>query len=203
MRPLIVTGCGRSGTGYAAALLTAAGAPCGHEQVFTGRPEAWPVLATGKADSSWFAVPHLSRQRDAYVVHQVRHPLDVVASWLANGSLQSRFVRRYLGLWCPEALREPTPEHGVLRYWVNWNRQAAKHADQRWHVDGIGPEHLDRALRLSGRPTGQDTITDALEHASHQTNHRADVHPIGWADLGKGRLIDDAHDLARQMGHWS
>lgn len=45
----IVTGCGRSGTGYTASLLTRLGVACGHEQVFhpwTLNPGYWPDPST-------------------------------------------------------------------------------------------------------------------------------------------------------------
>src|SRR3546814_4600428 len=52
--PFLITGAGRSGTGWAAALFTALGYPCGHETVF--RYDG--VGAFNQPDSSWLAVPY-------------------------------------------------------------------------------------------------------------------------------------------------
>lgn len=196
MRPLIVTGCGRSGTGYAAALLTNAGVECGHEDVFTGRLDTRPVLTEG-ADSSWFALPYLAAQ-DAYVVHQVRHPLQVVASWLANRSLESRFVRRFLSRWCPQALAESTPARGVLRYWVDWNQRAASKCAQQWVVDQITPDALGHALAESGRPTRHAKA--AVDQTPREVNTKATVTPISWSAFGETSLVDQAQVLADEYG---
>lgn len=201
MKPLIVTGCGRSGTGYTAALLTAAGVECGHERVFTGDLRDTPEIGEGAADSSWFAVPYLPYQDDPHIAHQVRHPLAVVASWLANRSLESRFVRVFLRQWCPQALAENTPERGVLRYWIDWNREAAKHAHQRWAVEQIEPGYLAHALQGAGRSVDPDRIAAALKGTSRHTNTKKPTTPIGWGDIG-GPIVDEAQDLVRQMGYW-
>lgn len=80
VRRFIVTGCGRSGTKWAAQALTAAGLPCGHEIVFHPRVRRpmWSRWVPGEA--SWLAVPYLGRLGGVTVVHQVRHPLDVIRS---------------------------------------------------------------------------------------------------------------------------
>src|SRR3546814_6093748 len=57
--PFLITGCGRSGTGWAAALFTALGYPCGHETVF--RYDG--VGAFNQPDSSWLAVPYAAQTR--------------------------------------------------------------------------------------------------------------------------------------------
>ena len=62
---VVVTGTGRSGTGFAARWLTSAGIPCGHEAFFSHRGYdkalvrldlKYPELA---AESSWMAAPYL------------------------------------------------------------------------------------------------------------------------------------------------
>ena len=81
---IVVTGCGRSGTGYAAALLSALEIECGHERVFTPETQVAPRDLGGlTADASWLAAPFLSDLPDgAVVLHQVRDPVAVVASLL-------------------------------------------------------------------------------------------------------------------------
>lgn len=83
----VVTGCGRSGTGYLAALLTAAGRPCGHEAFF--QPDTLvvpPAFRAPRGDASWLAAPFVSRlPRGTVVVHLVRDPLEVVRSHLGIG----------------------------------------------------------------------------------------------------------------------
>lgn len=104
---VVVTGTGRCGTNFMANLLTSLGIPCGHEAVFG--PEGWdwasevirgerPAVNSGisrdgtilsegmelEGDSSYAAAPFLGRF-DAFVIHLVRNPLNVVASMTGSG----------------------------------------------------------------------------------------------------------------------
>ncbi len=102
----LVVGTGRSGTLYAAKLLTALGFPCGHERIFNGSDlSELPRLmdrdsdnsACGKhfglefagrpvAESSYMAVPFLDHEslKDCRIIHVVRDPLKVIRSFLNN-----------------------------------------------------------------------------------------------------------------------
>lgn len=74
----VIVGVGRHGSGYTAAMLTAAGIDCGHE--------AWWHPLDGPrtecmVDSSWCAVPDLLGSRfDGPIVLQVRDPLATITS---------------------------------------------------------------------------------------------------------------------------
>src|SRR3546814_5089431 len=59
-RPFLITGLGRSGTGWAAAIMTAHGYPTGHEVVFGPNGPGRFV----QPDSSWMAVPHAHAVQD-------------------------------------------------------------------------------------------------------------------------------------------
>ena len=85
----IFTGTGRCGTGYVAALLTQAGYPCGHEEVFgphTSAIASWAGIHgetshRPKHESSWYALGTCSYVN---VVHVTREPEDVVRSLCAT-----------------------------------------------------------------------------------------------------------------------
>jgi hypothetical protein len=77
IEPIPIVGTGRSGTGHIAALLTAAGVPCGHEQYWHVGPV--PRGDTGlHYDASWLALRDVERIRREHkpVVHLKRDPLD-------------------------------------------------------------------------------------------------------------------------------
>lgn len=87
----MVTGSGRSGTGYTAALLSAAGIHCGHEALFQPRTRSVPDFGTWDGDASWLAAPFLDRLPPGTpVVHQVRDPVEVVTSWVGLRFLSTR-----------------------------------------------------------------------------------------------------------------
>lgn len=106
-RPFIITGCARSGTVYTAKLLTAAGAPCTHERLFSlgqvNRLMAKELLTGGftiytrapttkeiqqlyfdpprSGESSWLAAALLDElPKEVLVFHQLRNPLHVIRS---------------------------------------------------------------------------------------------------------------------------
>lgn len=94
----VVAGSGRSGTGFASRALSMLGIPTGHEAVFdfdrvsSGTPARWarPKVYPGHepyeeelvGDASLAAVAYL--EKVDFVVHLLRHPLDVLASWLGS-----------------------------------------------------------------------------------------------------------------------
>lgn len=119
-RPFLVTGCGRSGTGWAAALFTALGYPCGHEAVFG--PDG--PGAFHRPDSSWLAVPHAaSLPAGTPLLRVMRNPYAAVQSAFAKGFLAemsdpySRYVRRYR----PRITRPDDHLARVIRWVALWD----------------------------------------------------------------------------------
>lgn len=86
----LVTGCGRSGTGYIADLCNFNDIKCGHEAIFTpNKINEWDETLIG--ESSWYAAPFLdSRFKDIPILHIVRNPVNVINSFYRLG-LFSRF----------------------------------------------------------------------------------------------------------------
>jgi len=79
-KKFIITGCGRSGTGYMAEKLNAAGLKCGHESVF--RVDGSVKWYDYDCDSSWFAAPHIKNlPKDILIIHIVRNPIFVAKSF--------------------------------------------------------------------------------------------------------------------------
>lgn len=121
---LVVTGTGRSGTGWCAAVLNSAGIYTGHERVFGPKqtePDSLIDWQEYHADASWLAVPRLPLMGvRACIV--IRHPLEVVASMshigfgMGDHDNAHASVARQYGM---------TPDlDGYLRFWLTWNRAA-------------------------------------------------------------------------------
>ena len=76
----VIVGTGRCGTQATSVALTRAGIATGHEEVYRAKGV---LRGTGlRGDASWLAVPYLA-EFPGKVGHQVRHPADVVASFLS------------------------------------------------------------------------------------------------------------------------
>lgn len=86
VRNFVVTGCGRSGTTYTARLLASLGYRCGHEELFGPFQRKAPHFRSRHGDVSWLAVPFLDQlPPGTAVVHQVRHPVQVIRSLAGIG----------------------------------------------------------------------------------------------------------------------
>lgn len=212
-RRFLVTGCGRSGTGYTAALLRALGVPCGHEAVF--RPDLlaagtvdWPASRPGEA--SWLGAPHLLALPEGTVVlHQVREPVAVVRSHLRLGFFSHRtpfldFAEEHY----PE-LRGGAEVERCLRYWLGWNRlvELAAGIDAleyyRYRLEDVGPELVGDLLEVLGAPRGRDEVARALAAVPRDTNTRGAerlARPT-WFELPAGELRDAVAELAAAYGY--
>lgn len=135
----VVVGTGRHGSKWTAEVLTAAGVPCGHEEWWNPTGERRPGLA---GDSSWCALPWLPWHRGP-VVHQVRHPLAVIESWLKAPEWGP-----YLDLKHAVAGYHPDdgPLRQAMRWWVSCNLVAEARADARWRLED-GADSLAVAMR--------------------------------------------------------
>lgn len=205
--PLIVTGTGRSGTGYCAEVLRACGVRCGHESVFTPavaldrQPIDWGDF---EADCSWLAAPVLASAADAHVVLVTRHPMAVVRSWLELRILDrdddyTRVIRRHTPATMVGAVAGR-----ALRHWVSWNLLAAAHADEHARLEDLDLARLARWLHLLGH--GHLPISELSEALAtpQDLNSRPDAkHFIGplTRTMFDPRLLDRADPVARMFGY--
>jgi len=216
----LVTGCGRSGTTYAASLLTELGAACGHEQVF--RPQeilrgevVWPDDVPGEA--SWMGAPFVQGLPEGTVVlHQVREPLAVVRSFL-----RMRFFEdpsdypEYLAVAravLPE-LGAGAPLERALRYWLGWNRLAERAAQTRglrylrYRVEDLDLELVAELAAELGHAVPPGQIERALARQPRDLNTRGDrtADPRTWEELAlqgtAAELAPQVRALAEQYGY--
>jgi hypothetical protein len=118
--PFLVTGCGRSGTAWAASLFTALGYPCGHEELFS-YDRGGPLTAP---EASWLAVPFIDDlPGEVPVLRIMRDPYKVVQSIIAKGFLDrdddyDKFVERHR----PDITSPSTHLGRAVRYVALWDR---------------------------------------------------------------------------------
>jgi hypothetical protein len=222
MGPLrvLVTGCARSGTGYAAALLSRLGLPCGHERLFApgslrgpdgawDAPPRWP--GSVPAESSWLAAPFLERlPAGTLVVHQLRHPLAVMRSnlrigFFARPSGYLDFARAHL-----PGLERGTPLAQAARYWVGWNalveRAAAARglAYLRLRLEEVDERTLRELLAWAGRSVPAEEVRAALSEVPRDTNtrgRRSEDAVVRLERLPAGPLREALLVAARRYGY--
>lgn len=197
MRRVLVTGIGRSGTGYMAKLLTEAGLPCGHEAIYDSGTQYEPKWEQAQAESSWFATPWLDTVPDkTFVLQVVRHPVKWLSSWVHTVWSKDRllsppikYITRHTGIdWTREAREDVIS--ASMRLWVTWNamieRSITEHLRMRVEFDR---EPIVRALNYAGVHRGPDLPARAMEVPS-DVNSRSHP-PLSWDDC------KDRHGAAR------
>lgn len=208
---LIVTGTGRSGTGFAAQWLISIGIPAGHEIFFShgGLPAAKRMLARRYhevvADCAWEAAPYLNSAplRDALVIHQVRHPKKVIESCMrvpiGRMPTYAFFLERHL----PQLRGYIGELNKTACRWVFWNRMIENAIQERrhyfWRIED-GTDGLLQWLDKCGMVDAK-TIHPAQMYANTRRNqHRGesvearleDIHPT---------LIRPLQDMMTRYGY--
>jgi tetratricopeptide (TPR) repeat protein len=151
---LLVMGCGRSGTGFVAKVLTEAGLKAGHERVFhpgTRTPE-WGAT---QVESSWLALPWLpTLGSDVHVLHLVRNPIKNARSWMGVGMFATNAhpdhepYREAVRRCAPGVMDYSTGLERWLAHWVVWNEIAAHHADGFLRIEDLDRDEGEQLGRV-------------------------------------------------------
>ncbi len=187
-RPFLITGCGRSGTAWAATLLTHLGYPCGHEQQFN----PWRAGPLTAPESSWLAVPHLTDMDSGIpLIRVMRDPYLVVRSVLARRFLRdlSGPYEAYVHTHRPDITAAPDHLGRAIRWATQWDAPLDNHPHAVLRVDAADPDHTADAIEWATgfRPTTVD-IAHAVAHVGTRVNAgprtadvrtRIDAHPDG------------------------
>lgn len=210
MRPLLITGCGGSGTTWIGEVVRAAGWPCSHEQWFAHADNNLDgFLAACAAEASGAAVPFAAtaRAHGAVVVHLIRHPLDVIAAIANRAPVHpGRHAQRvaWTARECPEYGIYVDQEWPVsaLAYWLHWNRLAAYGSTHRLLVETITPDALARILDLSGRHVRSTATETALGVQRSHPGVGRFLRPT-WEDLDlhDAALVADVRSDAERYGY--
>lgn len=174
--PFLITGCGRSGTGWAAALFTALGYPCGHESVFNTTTGGLGTAASNLArpDSSWLAVPYAHRLPEGTpVLRLIRNPYAVVQSAMAKGFLSdmtdpfARYVHRHR----PDITFTPDHLGRVIRWVALWDEPLYDVDHYLLYTGGHLRGEATRAVEYAtGDRLSDEVVQDALVLVGEQRN---------------------------------
>jgi len=216
-KKLLITGCGRSGTLYAARLWQSLGLDIRHERPV---PPDGAIGADGMA--SWFMAvddpappsgPGAGDYQFDVVIHQVRHPLKVIASMaqfiLRQGKRAPGFIERHV----PETKLGPDEQDyfnpreqlflKAARYWYRWNLLAEAKADRT-----IQLERLDRELPdlcdLVGIPYRPGIVERLSKDINARHYHVPDgVWVVGWQEIRRldRKVYENAKNLAATYGY--
>lgn len=174
---ILITGCGRSGTNYTAKLLSSMGLPFSHEGFPKKGMAAWPLAVKHNDEMLWWM---LFRQGDLTfkpILHQVRHPLAVIASTQTFANSSWDYIKKYIPLHDSDSLLLK-----CMKYWYYWNLKAEEISEWTYRLESFSelfPEFCERI----GHP---ELIRkrDKIRKIARNVNSRADrAGAVTWSRL--------------------
>ena len=133
---IVVTGTGRSGTGYMSKLLTSAGIKSGHETLFN--TDTFKNSKELKADCSWLAAPFLHKYPTFTIVHAVREPIKVINSFLNIQIFldigKSYKYYTFMSTHLPSLNKQKTNVDKVFCYVIEWTNKILKYKDEDRYI---------------------------------------------------------------------
>jgi 2-polyprenyl-3-methyl-5-hydroxy-6-metoxy-1,4-benzoquinol methylase len=182
--PRMITAHPRSGTMYIAHLLQASGVDMRHEQLGKDGIVSWQHICNNeyKVDCDT-------------VIHQVRHPLKVIASTAYTLSSPAfPFIFDCIG-----QPPNPHPLAVAMWTWIEWNKLIEKRAKCRFRIEDV---HLGSLLRNLGFTQGISGMLDMKPDIPKDTNSIPHV-PTSWAELGAvdSELCKRVRGLAVKYGY--
>ena len=222
-RRVLVTGCPRSGTRYTTLVLRRLGLDVGHERIGRDGVSSW-ALAVDAEQTPWG--PSWGDVRFDVVLHQVRHPLDVIDSVETLRPASWKFVSEY----APLDPGQSFPIRGAL-LWCHWNGAAETRAALTYRVEAIAEalplicEAIDVAhdpLAARDVPTDVNTRTRGRAfHLAEESLIRSGIDPgnrlrgvlarsrvghrrqLTWSRLHESdpRLCERVRELATTYGY--
>lgn len=173
---IAIVGCGRSGTTYTSQLLQAHGYEIGHEELQRHGISSWCIVPN-TAERCWGPsardLEHLQIPR----VHQIRHPLQVIASFTTAGERSWEFIQRFIPIEEGDSQIQK-----CMKYWLYWNEMAEKDAVLRYKVDEI-EQKLPEIFSIAGFTWNENAdpafTTQSIPKDVNRRSHAA----LTWADL--------------------
>ena len=160
-KKIAVTGTGRSGTNFFAAVLSELGKDVRHEEMGEDGIASWCLVAD--VSNAVYGPGGAALNENFLVGHQVRHPLKTIGSLTTFNKTSWRYIS------------ENSPElpnkimHRAMAHWLDWNSRAVDIASFTWkleNMEGSAPEILE-AL---GWGVSDDVWAEAYIKAKHGAN---------------------------------
>lgn len=191
---LLITGCGRSGTHFTSELFKQLGLDLPHENVGRDGAASWKHIVSG-------TFVYIGKKREVEIdstgfttiLHQVRHPLKVIASMQTFSDSTWHYMAKFIAL----DLKRP-PVIQAMQAWVGWNGLIEAKADWRFQIEQI-KECFPDLCRHAGLPPQE---FPEVPHAARDSR-TARYQPLSFADLVRedAGLAAEVEALAVRYGY--
>lgn len=195
-KPIVVTGCGRSGTTYITELFDKVGIEIGHERRKKHGISSWHIVTNQwvALEKSFFS-PKLLLMRSPLVLHQVRNPLKTIPSIATFNSRSWKIISRYTSV---------TPKDDPLvkaaKYYVEWNLMAERFAHYRYRIEDIATT-FPKIMEMIDPSIKWDREVLAQVSSKSNARHHEEVSTQNLADALPGALFKAVLGLAEKYGY--
>lgn len=184
---ILITGCGRSGTGYITKCFAQLGLDIGHEKWGEDGISSFYLAGKGRLPH-WHFKGKPENYNFTFKFHQVRHPLKAIAS--ATTFRQPRtitFIKE--NIYIPDGV---DPLEFAAYYWVRWNKLVEeKVKGLRYQVEHPPWEKICEILDIPFKiPQGVPKNTNTRPHKD-----------VSWDDLKSLAIYDEIRGLAEKYGY--
>lgn len=174
-KPVVITGCPKSGTKYIATVLQKMGLDFNHEQWAKDGVADWR-LAPGKKAEPWDGNTHLSNFNNTVILHQVREPLNTISSCQRIGEPAWTYICRFIPVNPDDDLINK-----CMHLYYNWNLMAEKIAVWRYKVETL-EDNFIRFCRVINYPEIIEK-KDVLRTVPKNINTAKPYRKLTWSDL--------------------
>ena len=193
MKPILVTGCGRSGTLYTATLLKKLGVTCYHEKAFF--PPVVELPSWSWAEVAWEGAPY-TEQLDVDVFHQLREPIVVIRSFVRTGFFEREDkFRRHVYRYLPH-IQGLSPVEQAMAYWIEWNAFVVN-PKLIYHVEDFGALEWIELLSELGFRVDPELAAVTLPTNINTIGPYSD-NEYNWDTLPQGELLEKLRNVARE-----
>ena len=158
---VLVTGCGRSGTGYMCVFLKASGLDVHHEYMGADGSVSWLMGATVD-EAPWG--PLSKDFHFDHIFHQVRNPIKVIQSFY---NVPMRATWEWIGRCLPQIKADDPLLTKCAKYWVYWNKMVAKKAEWTFRIEDFDDDYQELGRRL-----GIELKPEVLQKIGKKTNSK-------------------------------
>lgn len=191
---------GRSGTRYAARLLTESGIKTGHEAWWNPYERRATTRLVGEV--SWCATFHLEGYQ-GHVFHQIRDPLKVVAS-LATTELDPSWQatdNRLFYEWRRQSIgMTGDPIIDAMGVVLHWTRESERSSEWSYRVEDLDEATILEIAERAGLRVDWTKVRAALRAVPTTTNRRKHA-SIAWSDLPDGAVKAELLEIAGRYGY--
>lgn len=191
MKRILITGCPRGATKYIYVLLRTLGHSVLFEKKGTRFTVSWKHIQSG-----YFENPCPENKIDNNfdkIIHQVRHPLKVIASMTTLWVMSMNYIGKAVTL-PDEIINRNNTIKNCMVAWIGWNKIIEQKADWRYRIEELPEVYEEWCKQLEIPITPMPKIGEV--------NTRKHLN-LSWEDLEKidKQLAEEIKLMARKYGY--